>query len=157
MNVSGTMNPDYLANITAKGANVQTELTTKVAEVGACTACAELARLQGVINGVMTTELTDFQDQITAYFVDQVTEVAKSAAALNALTTIPTDLGEVISWITTLISTQFSGPYAKVITLQAEIIAQQTAKLAEITTLVSNLNSLKADLAAKSSTLSCGL
>jgi len=157
MNVSGTMNPDYLANITAKGTSVQGDITDKVAEVGACTACAELARLQGVINGVMTTDLTDFQTQITAYFVDQVTEVAKSVSALNALTTIPTDLGEVISWITTLISTQFSGPYAKVITLQAEIIAQQTAKLAEITTLVSNLNNLKSGVTAKAATLNCTL
>ncbi len=87
------------------------------------------------------TQLLDLAEKQLEIWVKQMEDAIKAKASAQAKMTVPTNLGEVISWIETH-CTEAATTYANTVTEIAEI----TAAFATIT----------AKLTAKASALSCG-
>ncbi len=93
-------------------------------------------------------EFLEYKNSILKYFDDLKADLQARIAALAALNINPGDLGAVISWINTFISTNILGPYASMLALQADLLA----KMAEIQALLSNIQNAIGD---KSIELGC--
>ena len=88
----------------------------------------------------------DVQAQVQALIDEAMNPILGVQAAINAqiallapLISIPTDLGSVISWLTTFIDTSFVIPHTN-------LIAQEAAMIAQIAALTASIASLEARL-----------
>jgi hypothetical protein len=117
---TGVINPSFIQSITAQvhAIAAPVESTLGELELDSAAACAQL---QALVNTVMA----DLQAEITA--------VKESIATLLPLTTLPHDLSSVISWITAFATPQIEA--------YNRYVAQLSAMLAEITNLVSEIES----------------
>ena len=96
-----------------------------------------------IVPGTPTAQV---QAQIQALIDDALNPILGVQAAINQqiailapLTSIPTDLGSVISWITNFINSSIVVPHSNLIAQEAVLVAQLASLAATITSLESRL------------------
>ena len=94
--------------------------------------------LQSQINNAYDCQTLQsiIDNSINPYFDGLLAGIRADIAKLLPLISIPTDLGSVISWITNYI-TLISGPYYKLIALEAEVISAYASLIAAISARIS--------------------
>jgi hypothetical protein len=92
---------------------------------------AELTARVNAIN--VCSDLQEVVSSVMASLQAEVTSIERQISSLLPLTTIPTDLGSVISWITNM-ATPYIAAYNNLIAQQAAVLAA----IAELTSAIDN-------------------
>jgi hypothetical protein len=85
-------------------------------------------------------ELSLIKHDVEENMAALVAKVAGSISDLSDLLVKPDDLGKIVTWIGKFIDKSVTGPYNKLLALQTEVLALQTAMNAKIAAKIAELH-----------------
>jgi len=78
------------------------------------------------------TQINKLKNDVEKYFDKRLADILSSIDILGELCPAPGSIEDVVTWIGNFINSNILGPYNKLITLQAEVLAAQASIIAKI-------------------------